>query len=87
MFSECDNLSRSKEIPCLYVTESFTTLFTSHTVKLIHIKFFTCRVQEFTAVTLKNGVFWGFVSTDISEEHLASIFKLERIGELRTSVC
>jgi hypothetical protein len=41
------------------------------------------RFEVFTAVTMKNALFWDvaqfkFVSTDISEERIASIVRLER---------
>jgi hypothetical protein len=45
------------------------------------------RFEVFTAVTMKNGVFWdlrrvGFVRTDVSEEPSASFIRLTGIGEL-----
>jgi hypothetical protein len=41
------------------------------------------------AVTMKNAVFWdvaavGLVRTDITEEHAAFIFRVERISKLET---
>jgi hypothetical protein len=51
---------------------------TSHELEVKHIKF-----QVFTAVTMKNAVFWiwrrvGLVWTDVSEEGIASIFRVEK---------
>jgi hypothetical protein len=48
------------------------------------------RFEVITPVTMKNGVFWdvtpcAFVRTDVSEELSASIIRVTRIGELRTS--
>jgi hypothetical protein len=47
------------------------------------------RFEVFTAVIMKNGVFWvsrrvTFVRADVSEERSASIIKVTRIGELGT---
>jgi hypothetical protein len=47
------------------------------------------RFEVFTIVTMKNAVFWdvrtcGSLSTDISEEHSASIIRVTRISELGT---
>jgi hypothetical protein len=39
------------------------------------------RLEVFTAVNMKNAIFLG---TDILEEHIASIIKVERISELET---
>jgi hypothetical protein len=38
----------------------------------------------FTAVTMKNAVFWDvtLVRTDVSEERIAFIIRVTRIGEL-----
>jgi hypothetical protein len=43
------------------------------------------------AVTVKNAVFWdvtlwGFVRTDVSEERIASIIRVERISEIGTKL-
>jgi hypothetical protein len=45
------------------------------------------RFEVFTAVTMKNGVFWdvrhvALVRTDVSEELSASFIGVTRIGEL-----
>jgi hypothetical protein len=47
------------------------------------------RFEVFTAVTMKNGIFWdvtpaAFVRTDVSEELSASIIRVTIIGELGT---
>jgi hypothetical protein len=47
--------------------------------------------EFFTAVTMKNGVFWdvsrvALVRTDVSEELSASIIRTTRIGELGTTL-
>jgi hypothetical protein len=49
------------------------------------------RFEVFTAVTMKNAVFWdvtqcGFVRTDVSEERIASIIRATRIGEHGTTL-
>jgi hypothetical protein len=49
------------------------------------------RFEVFTAVTMKNGVFWdvtscGSVRTDVSEELSVSIIRLTRNGELGTTL-
>jgi hypothetical protein len=49
------------------------------------------RFEVFTAVTMKNGVFWdvtpcAFVRTDVSEEPSASFIRVTRIGELGTTL-
>jgi hypothetical protein len=50
------------------------------------------RVEVFTAVTMKNGVFWDvalcvvLVRTDVSEERSASIIRVTRISELGTTL-
>jgi hypothetical protein len=48
------------------------------------------RFEVFTAVTMKNGVFWdvtpcALVRTDVSEEPSASFIRVTRIGELGTT--
>jgi hypothetical protein len=47
------------------------------------------RFEVFTAVTMKNGVFWDvtprLVRTDVSEEPSASI-RVTRIGEVGTTL-
>jgi hypothetical protein len=43
------------------------------------------RLEVFTAVTMKNGVFWD-VRTDVSEELSASFIRVRRIGELGTTL-
>jgi hypothetical protein len=50
-------------------------------------KVHSLRFEVFTAVTMKNAVFWdvtpcSFVTTDVSEELSASIIRVTRIGEL-----
>jgi hypothetical protein len=52
----------------------------------MHIRF-----EVFTAVTMKNGVFWmlgcvSLVRTDVSEELSASFIRVTRIGELGTTL-
>jgi hypothetical protein len=49
------------------------------------------RFEVFTAVTMKNGVFWNvtpvtFVRTDVSEELSPSFIRVTRIGELGTTL-
>jgi hypothetical protein len=46
------------------------------------------RFEVFTAVTMKNGVFWDvvLVRTDVSEERSASFIRATRIGELGITV-
>jgi hypothetical protein len=49
------------------------------------------RFEFFTAVTMKNAIFWdvtscGFVRTDVSEECVASIIRVTRISKLRTTL-
>jgi hypothetical protein len=49
------------------------------------------RFEVFTAVTMKNGVFWnvtpcGPCITDVSEELRPSIIRVTRIGELGTTL-
>jgi hypothetical protein len=49
------------------------------------------RFEVFTAVTMKNGVFWdvtpcGSVRTDVSEEPGASFIRVTRISELGTTL-
>jgi hypothetical protein len=49
------------------------------------------RFEVFTAVTMKNGVFWdltlvAFVRTDVSEEHSASFIRVTKSGELGTTL-
>jgi hypothetical protein len=49
------------------------------------------RFEVFTAVTMKNGVFWklqrvALVRTDVSEELRASIITVTRIAELGTTL-
>jgi hypothetical protein len=49
------------------------------------------RFEVFTAVTIKNGVFWdvtpcALVRTDVSEELSASIIRVTRIDELGTTL-
>jgi hypothetical protein len=36
------------------------------------------RFEIFTAVTMKNAVFWDMARTDVSEERIASIFRVEK---------
>jgi hypothetical protein len=43
------------------------------------------RFEVFTAVAMKKAVFWDVVLTDVSEERIASIFRLE--GKIRKSAC
>jgi hypothetical protein len=43
------------------------------------------RFEVFTAVTMKNGVFWDVTPCDVSEEPGASFIRVARIGELRTT--
>jgi hypothetical protein len=50
-------------------------------------RIFRVRFEVFTAVTMKNCVFWNvtpcdFVRTDVSEELSASNIRVTRIGEL-----
>jgi hypothetical protein len=52
---------------------------------------FYIRFEVFTAVTMKNGVFWdvtpcGFVRTDVSEELSVSFIRVTRIRELGTTL-
>jgi hypothetical protein len=55
-------------------------------------RIFHVRFEVFTAVTMKNGVFWdvsrvALVGTDVvSEELSSSIIRVTRIGELGTTV-
>jgi hypothetical protein len=47
------------------------------------MKYTFVRFEVFTAVTIKNAVFWDvapidLVTTDVSEERIASIFRLEK---------
>jgi hypothetical protein len=49
------------------------------------------RPVVFTAVTLKNVVFWdvsrvALVRADVSEEHIASIIRMTKIGEVGTKL-
>jgi hypothetical protein len=45
------------------------------------------RFEVFTAVTMKNGVFWDdVVRTDVSEELSTSFIMVTRIGELGTTL-
>jgi hypothetical protein len=49
------------------------------------------RFEDFTEVTMKNGVFWdvrpcGCCKKDVSEEHSASIIRVTRIGGRRLLV-
>jgi hypothetical protein len=49
------------------------------------------RFEVFTAVTMKNGVFWdlgrvALVRTDVSEELSASFIRVTRFGELVTTL-
>jgi hypothetical protein len=46
------------------------------------------RFEVFTAVTIKNEVFWDvvLVRTDVSEELSASFIRVTRIGELGTTL-
>jgi hypothetical protein len=50
----------------------------------------TCdvRFEVFTAVTMKNGVFWdvALVRSNVSEEPGASFIRVTRIGELGTTL-
>jgi hypothetical protein len=52
------------------------------------INFWIVRFEVFTALTMKNCVFWvvtrrvALVRTDVSEDLGASIIKVTRIGEL-----
>jgi hypothetical protein len=53
--------------------------------------FSVVRFEVFTAVTMKNGVFWdvsrvALVRTDVSEELSASFIKVTRISELGTTL-
>jgi hypothetical protein len=55
----------------------------------VFVKF--VRFEVFTAVNMKNGVFWdvtpcGSVRTDVSEELSASFIRVIRIGELGTTL-
>jgi hypothetical protein len=55
----------------------------------VHSSFVTFEI--FTAMTMKNGVFWdvmpvALVRTDVSEELSATIIKVTRIGELGTTL-
>jgi hypothetical protein len=48
-------------------------------------------LKFFTAVTTKDAVFWdvapcGFIKADVSEESVASIFRVEEITRARKSV-
>jgi hypothetical protein len=60
--------------------------------KCVRIQFFNeVRFEVFTAVSMKNGVFWNvtpcaLVRTDVSEELSASFIKVKRIGELGTTL-
>jgi hypothetical protein len=47
--------------------------------------YFLLRFEFFTAVTIKNGVFWD-ATTDVSEELSASFIRVTRIGELGTTL-
>jgi hypothetical protein len=47
--------------------------------------------KGFTVVTMKNAVFWdvtsyGFITIDVSEERVASIFRVEEIKRAKKSV-
>jgi hypothetical protein len=59
---------------------------------LLHRKHITyVRFEVFTAVTMKNGVFWDVtpcdhVRTDVSEKHNAYFISVTRIGELGTTL-
>jgi hypothetical protein len=49
------------------------------------------RFEVFTAVAMKNGVFWDvtpvdLVKTDVSEELSASLIRMTRISELGTTL-
>jgi hypothetical protein len=49
------------------------------------------RFEVFTAMTMKNGVFWdvtpyGFCKNDVSEELGASFIRVTRIGKLGTTL-
>jgi hypothetical protein len=53
------------------------------------MKYIFVRYELLTAVTVKNAVFWevrpwGLVKTDVSDEYIASIIRVTRIGELGT---
>jgi hypothetical protein len=43
-----------------------------------------CKIEIFTAVTMKNAIFWNV--TDISEELSASFIRVTRISELGTAL-
>jgi hypothetical protein len=50
-----------------------------------------CEIEVFTAVTLKNAVFWdvtpcGSLSTDVSEELSGSIIRVTRNSEQGTTL-
>jgi hypothetical protein len=54
-------------------------------------KYTYIRFEVFTAVTVKNGIFWelrrvALVRTDVSGELSASIIRVTRIGELGTTL-
>jgi hypothetical protein len=49
------------------------------------------RFEDFTAMPLKNGVFWdvsrvAVVRTDISEERIAFIIRVKKVSELGTTL-
>jgi hypothetical protein len=48
------------------------------------MKILFVRFEVFTAVTMKNGVFW-VVRTDVSEEPGTSFIRVTKIGELGTT--
>jgi hypothetical protein len=50
-----------------------------------------CKFEVSSAVIMKNAVFWdvtqcGSCKTDVSEERIASIICVTRVGEIRTTV-
>jgi hypothetical protein len=58
----------------------------SHSLRKAEYRHYV-RFEVFTAVTMKNGLFWdvtpsGLVRIDFSEELSASIIRMTRIGEL-----
>jgi hypothetical protein len=60
-------------------------------LKLFFISSSVVRFEVFTAVTVKNGVFWdvtpvALLRTDVSEEPSASFIRVTRIGELGTTL-
>jgi hypothetical protein len=59
--------------------------------KLIRTFFHLVGFEVFTAVTVKNAVFWDvapceYITTDVSEERVASIFRVEEISRARKNV-